>query len=109
MLPGACRNSSNDDTTKGIKFNTAKWQQKNGREYSYRDSMLTDLINSYELHGIKRDSIIRLFGPPDRIDSNYIFYRVSQKQMGFFTLSAKTFVIKFTADSLLEWRKVHGG
>jgi hypothetical protein len=91
------------------KFDRVKWAAKLDREYPYRDKMLTDLMTNYELHGIKKDSVLKLLGPPNRIDNGHLFYLVVQTYFPntSFPLHTKTLVIKLTQDSTVEWRKIH--
>jgi hypothetical protein len=106
----ACKNISNEEPGNKLeKFDKVKWVTRNERQYPFRDGMLKDLMANYELHGIKKDSILNLLGPPDRTDSSYLFYTVAQQFLGNFTipLHTKTLVIKFMKDSTLEWRKIH--
>lgn len=71
--------------------------------------MLDDLIDSVTLKGLRHDSLINLLGQPDRIENGHLFYNIHRKEIVSFTLSTKTFVIKLTKDSTVEWRKIHGG
>ncbi len=89
------------------KFDKKKWSLKNGKDYTYRDDMLADLMHDPHLRELKRDAVINLLGQPDRIDSSYLFYRVSEEHIGFFTLHAKTLVIKLSRDSSITWMKIH--
>ena len=90
------------------RFDKTKWKTKEDNDYPFRDKMLHDLIANVKLKGLKQDEVIDLLGRPDRTDSSYLFYRVTQKRIGFFPLSTKTLVIKLTKDSIVEWRKIHG-
>ena len=90
------------------KFNAAKWRVKEGEDYPFREKMLKNLVDSVPLKGIKYAQLIQLLGPPDRVDSSYLFYRVFQKRIDLFPISTKTLVIKLTQDSPVEWRKIHG-
>lgn len=106
----ACNNKQNDKQTAAsgeIAFNKTKWSLTNGADYPHRDSMLTDLMGSYELHGITKDSIITMLGQPSRTDSLYLFYRIAQKRIGFFPLHTKTLVFKLHPDSTVLWIKIH--
>ena len=88
------------------KFDKTKWAVQEDLDYPYRDAMLNDLMNSYELHGVRKDSIYNLLGSPDRTDSGYLFYKVAQQRLGYFILHTKTLVIKLASDTV-EWRKIH--
>ncbi len=95
------------ETTTAIEFDTTKWRTKDGDDYPYRDELLTYLITDNKLKGWKKDSVVALLGQPDKIDSNYLFYSIAQKRIGFFPMHTKTLVIKLAADSTVEWRKIH--
>ena len=95
-------------STADIKFDKAKWSIKTDNDYPHREAMLNDLISNDQLKGRKRNVVIDLLGQPDRTDSGFLFYRISQKRVGFFPLSTKTLVIKLNKDSIVEWRKIHG-
>jgi hypothetical protein len=95
------------ETTTAIEFDTTKWKTKDGDDYPYRDELLTYLTTNNKLKGWKKDSVIAFLGQPDKIDSNYLFYSIAQKRLGFFPLHTKTLVIKLAADSTVEWRKIH--
>ena len=90
-----------------ITFDKIKWATKDDIHYPYRDKMLTDLMTNYELHGVKKDSLVNLLGSPDRIDSSYLFYRIAQESLGFFPLHMTTLVIKLREDSTVQWLKIH--
>jgi hypothetical protein len=89
------------------KFDQNKWMTKQGDDYPYRDKMLDDFIEHYKRPGAKKDSLVSLLGAPDRRDSSYFFYRIAQERLGIVTLHTKTLVVKFAADSTVEWVKIH--
>lgn len=105
----ACNNKKDAGTTTQVKFDKIKWQTKDGDAYPYRNDMLDNLIDSVTLKGLRHDSLINLLGQPDRIDNGHLFYSIHRKELGGVTLGTKTFVIKLTPDSTVEWRKIHGG
>lgn len=109
LFLASCSSSDQKESTKvDNKFDKQKWAELYDSEFIYRQDMLDDLISNYLQHGMKQDSVMRLLGEPDRIDNGHLFYKISQKKLGFFPLATKTLVIKFKQDSTLEWRKVHG-
>ena len=69
--------------------------------------MLKDLMTNHELHGVKKDELVNLLGPPTRTDSSYLFYLIVQERFGFLTLHTKTLVIKLADDSTVTWLKIH--
>ena len=90
------------------KFDKAKWGILSGKEYLYRDNMLKDLMANKRLTGLKRDTILKMLGYPNRSDTNYIFYMVRQTLVaGFFPLHTKTLVIEFAEDNTVRSAKIH--
>ncbi|HEU5053349.1 MAG TPA: hypothetical protein VFT78_09560 [Hanamia sp.] len=89
------------------KFDKEQWALKKENVHPYRNSMLKDLMNSYDLHGVNKDSVFNLLGSPDRSDNGYLFYGINCQQIGLFTLHTKTLVIKLKPDSTVEWLKIH--
>lgn len=100
--------TSKKQEIKEYTFDRTKWAIYDGSDYPYRKDMLSDLVNNQKIKGLQKDSILYLLGRPDRTDSSYLFYRISQKRIGFFPLRTKTLVIKFTPGGTVEWRKIHG-
>jgi hypothetical protein len=105
----SCNNKKSDKVTAGkIEFDKAKWSIKEGEVYPYRKEMLDDLIANHLVHGLKYNEVLDMLGQPTKTDTGYLFYRISRKSSGIVTLNVKTLVVKFTKDSTLEWRKIHG-
>ena len=101
----ACNNSPEDKSEKSeavsstdITFDQTKWNTKDGNDYPYRNKMLQDLRNSDTLRHLKKEEVIALLGQPDRMDKNYLFYRIAQEHIGLFPLHTKTLVIKLAKD-----------
>lgn len=78
----------------GIAFEKEKWSKRTNVGYLNRNSMLSDLLAGDTLKKLNRLQIYALLGPPDRVDNDYLFYRISQEQFGFLILHATTLVIK---------------
>lgn len=79
-------------------FDKEKWLTKQGKDYPYRDHMLDAIFANDTIRQLKKDEVIDLLGPPDRIDSLYLFYLIAQKRAAFFPLHTKTLVIKISDD-----------
>ena len=105
----ACNQKKETAVSSEVKFDKEKWLTKDGQAYPYRNDMLGNLIDNVTLKGIRYDSLINILGQPDRIDNGHLFYNIYRKEVVGFTLGTKTFVIKLTQDSIVEWRKIHGG
>lgn len=106
----SCNSNDRHADTNAVqeKFDKTKWATKQEEDYPYRSDMLEDLISNQTLKGLKKAELLDFLGAPDRTDSSYLFYRISQKRISRFPLSTKTLVIKLAKDSTVEWRKVHG-
>lgn len=101
----ACNNNSVDKSERpeaisstDMTFNQTKWNTKDGNDYPYRDKMLEDLRSSDTLRHLKKEEVIALLGQPDRMDKNYLFYRIAQEHIGLLPLHTKTLVIKLAKD-----------
>lgn len=112
LLPGllliavflfSCKKETEEKT-----FDAQQWRRQQGASYPERAAMLQDLLQHRQLHGIFKDSLMRLLGPPDRSNEGYLYYKISETKMGFLPLQVRTLVIKLKADSTVEWRKIHG-
>lgn len=112
----ACSNSAEHRTNSPeleveheITFNEEKWKTKTGEEYPYRNYMLEDLMSSEEFRSLKANEILNTLGQPDyyRDDSSYLYYRIKESRLGFWTLHTKTLVIKLAEDSTITWMKIH--
>jgi hypothetical protein len=88
-------------------FDETKWKTKEGQDYPFRDQMVYDLIGDENFRELKRDKILDLLGQPDRIDGNHLFYRITQRRIGFWPLHTKTLVIQLSEDSTINWMKIH--
>ena len=80
-------------------FDKEKWLTKQGKDYPYRDNMLASLFANDTIRELDKNEVIDLLGPPDRIDSLYLFYLIAQKRAAFFPLHTKTLVIKISDDN----------
>ncbi|MFT3980569.1 MAG: hypothetical protein QM687_08880 [Ferruginibacter sp.] len=98
--------SKKEKITAAQAFDREKWAVIEESDYPHRESMYHDLMASDTLRMIPKDSIVYLLGQPNRTDSNYLFYTISQERMGFWPLHTKTMVIKLAGDSV-DWIKIH--
>lgn len=88
-------------------FDPAGWRRQVNNQYPERKAMLPDVMRQ-ELHGLSRDSLIRLLGAPDKSKEGYLYYKISEEKIGFWPLHVQTLVIHLNADSTVAWRKIHG-
>ena len=66
-----------------------------------------NIVDERGLRDLKRDEILELLGEPTRVDTNYLFYRVSQKRLGLWPIHTKSMVIQLAEDSTVNWVKIH--
>ena len=102
-------NSKNSGETQRSKFDESEWAVKVGDKYPHREKMVDDFVDNYRSRNYTRDKLLNVLGAADRIDSNYLFYRISQDKFGVLPIRTKTMVVKFSDDSTIEWIKIHGG
>jgi hypothetical protein len=96
-----------DDNEEKIKFEKTQWQVKDFEDYPFRNAMLDDLIDSRIIKPLNKDQILELLGQPDRINENYLYYRVAQTRLGAWPLHTKTLVIKIPEDGSENLVMIH--
>ncbi len=101
------KTEKSDGTTQEIAFDETKWKLKKDRDYPYRNSMLGDLMRNDKIRELKTKELLDMMGKPDRTDSSYLFYMITQKRIGFWPLHTKSLVIKLSEDSTINWMKIH--
>lgn len=101
----ACNNVKEDKseekegiTKTDIPFDSTKWKTKDGVDYPFRNKILEDLLAKDTLRHLKKEEVIVLLGQPDRMDNDYLFYRIVQERVGIFPLHTKTLVIKLSKE-----------
>lgn len=92
-----------------MRFDIAKWQVMEGKDYPYRDKMLNDIVYNDTIRSLNKNEILDLLGEPSysRDDPNFLHYRITEKRLGRWTLHTKTMVIKLSVDSTIDWIKIH--
>ena len=90
-----------------MKFDETKWKTKDGGDYPHRGKMLNNVLYNDSIRALHKDEILDLLGEPDRVNENYLYYTISKKSLGFWTLHSRTMVIKFDDTDAIEWIKVH--
>jgi hypothetical protein len=92
-------NAVKKERENGIGFDLSKWNTDHDPASPQRNKMIKDLIAGKKLKHLKKDQIISLLGPPDRVDSVYLFYKITQQHLGFFALHTSNLVIKLSDGS----------
>lgn len=90
-----------------IPFDPIKWKQKKGDQYAYRFGMFNELLYSKELRQLTKTEILVKLGPPDREADNFLYYTISEKKLGLWTLNQRSMVFKMTEVDSVEWIKLH--
>lgn len=90
-----------------IVFDKVKWKIKDGKDYLYRDNMFRSVIYNDTIRTLNKEQLFELLGDPDYSREGHHYYRITENRLGFWTLTTKTMVIKFTNDSTIEWIKIH--
>ncbi len=115
----ACKNSTETETESDSDTNSAatempfdkqKWNTKDGYDYPFRPKIVNHLIkkeNLAEFKKLKKDELIEMLGQPNRTDSLYLFYTITENRAGIMMLSSKTMVIKMRPDNTIETVRIH--
>lgn len=90
-----------------MSFDQAKWKEKDGKDYPFRDRMLNDIVYNDTVRSRNKEQILDLLGEPDRTNENYLYYMIAQRRLGFWPLHTKSLVIKFSDDNTVDWIKIH--
>jgi hypothetical protein len=88
-------------------FDKTKWSTREGRSYPYRDQMLNDIVYNDTIRSLNKSQVLELLGEPDRSTEGHLYYTVSRKHLGAWTIHSKSMVIKLSPDNAIEWIKIH--
>lgn len=91
------RSLKKEERANGIAFDKVKWSAKEGENYPYRNSMIGTMTSKENLPTWKKMSKQELFetlGQPDRINGNYLYYKVNGDKIGFVTFRTIALVIQ---------------
>jgi hypothetical protein len=78
----ACSSKDKDEIPKpDIKFEKAKWAEKDDIQYTYRKQMINDLMNNYTWTDVSKDSLINMLGYPDNIENNVVYMYHYEKKL----------------------------
>jgi len=94
ILFSAC-NNGDKATPPDMKFDRAKWDMKNDRNYDYRKQMINDLLNNYNWPGLPQESVQKMLGKPDVTEEDiFMLYHYEQKFVGSMVWSTKSMVVQ---------------
>ncbi len=100
------KDTSNPQNQDETYFTSTKWKTKKGDDYPYREKLLDSVVYNDTIRELDKEEIITLLGTPNRTSNNFLYYTISEKRIGFWTLHATTMVIKFVDDDTIEWIKI---
>jgi hypothetical protein len=110
----SCKNDKSEDPNEAneaseMVFDKAKWTLKEGKNYVFRERMLKDVVYNDTIRSLDKNQVINLLGEPDYYgdDPQYMYYRIVESGLGFFTLKTQTMVIKLKEEDGIEWIKIH--
>jgi hypothetical protein len=110
----ACNPAKKDSVVNGMDtgagelvFEKSKWDIMEGNDYPFRDRMVNDVLYNDTIRSLDKVQILELLGKPDRVNENYLYYKIAQKKLGNWPLHTKTLVIKLTESDSIEWIKLH--
>ena len=97
------------DAATEMAFDKEKWNIKEGEDYLYRDNMLKDVVYNDTIRSLNKIEILDLLGEPSyyRENEQFLYYRITEKNLGSMTLKTKTMVIKFVDENTIDWIKIH--
>ena len=97
------------DAAKEMAFDKEKWNIKEGEDYPYRENMLKDVVYNDTIRSLNKVEILDLLGEPSyyRENEHFLYYRITEKNLGPMTLKTKTMVIKFIDENTIDWIKIH--
>lgn len=92
-----------------LSFDQEKWQEKEGKNYPYRDKMLNAIVYNDTIRSLTGKELLEQLGAPSYIreDESYLYYTITQTRLFSWPLHTKTLVIKLTEADSVEWIKIH--
>ena len=90
-----------------VPFDAQKWGVRSGKDYPYREEMLSTLVYTDTLRKMTKDSILDVLGAPDRRNEGHLYYQISQTRLGPLPLRSKYMVIKLSSENSVEWIKIY--
>lgn len=107
LLVTSCKNDASTPPKQAeTHFTSTKWKTKKGYDYPYREKLLDIVVYNDTIRNLDKEEILTLLGMPDKTNDNFLYYNISEKRLGLWTLHATTMVIKFVDDKTIEWIKI---
>ena len=108
----SCQNSTNEKNDAvaetEVAFNRELWLTRDGTNFPYRERMYKALFEKDTLKKLKKEQVLQMLGEPTRVDSLYLFYRITEDRVGMMIMRTKTLVIKLREDNSVEKVMIHG-
>ena len=73
----------------------------------YRNQMVEDVLYNDTIRTLRKDQILDVLGAPSKEVSGHFYYDVSKKQIGPWTVKARSLVVKFNDLDSIEWIKLY--
>ncbi len=90
-----------------VEFDPVQWKTKEGTSYPNRKRMLHAVLYSDSLRTLNHKELINALGTPDRNENKHLYYLIEKKNIGIFTLTERTLVVKINDMDRVEWIKLH--
>ena len=68
--------------------------------------MLRDVVYNDTIRRLNREQLLSLLGDPDRENEGHLYYTISEKKLGFLTLSLTSMVVRLRPDGSVEWIRI---
>lgn len=101
--PGQASGGIPTDST----FDRELWSTRRGGEYPFREQMLRDVVYNDTIRRLNREQLLSLLGDPDRENEGHLYYTISEKKLGFLTLSLTSMVVRLRPDGSVEWIRIY--
>jgi hypothetical protein len=96
-----------DAPVEDISFNQEKWMEKEGTTYPYRHQMVREVLYNDTIRNLNRDELLQLLGEPSREAQEHLYFEVSRKRLGPWTVRGSFLVVKVNAKDSIDWIKLH--
>ena len=90
-----------------ISFDRKKWMEKEGSSYSFRNQMVRDVLYNDTIRTLNKQELIQLLGEPSKTVNRHMYYDISKKRLGLWTVKARSLVVKVDSLEAIEWIKLY--
>jgi hypothetical protein len=101
LLCAGCHNKP--AAVENIKFDRAKWYEKEHNKYVHRKYMINDLLKNYRWSGVPKDSVTNMLGQPDNTEEGHLVYTYESRPiLGGLGTKIEAIVFELNADSTVK-------